>query len=59
MKNSRSQNTKQNKQMVSHMPKPEIRDNLDSRKNEEQEFKGDDMTRNEKGIRSENKKPKK
>ena len=28
--------------------RPEIRDNLDSRKNEEQDFKGDDVTHNEK-----------
>ena len=28
--------------------KPEVRDNLDSRKNEEQEFKGDDVTHNKK-----------
>jgi hypothetical protein len=27
---------------------PEIRDNLDSRKNEEQESKGDDITHNQK-----------
>lgn len=27
---------------------PEVRDNLDSRKNEEQEFKGDDITHNRK-----------
>lgn len=27
---------------------PEIRDNLDSRKNEEQNFKGDDVTHNQK-----------
>lgn len=34
---------------------PEIRDNLDSRKKEEQEFKGDDMTHNQKPHH--NKKP--
>lgn len=28
--------------------KPDIRDDLDSRKNEEQDFKGDDITHNEK-----------
>jgi hypothetical protein len=27
---------------------PEVRDNLDSRKNEEQDFKGDDITHNRK-----------
>jgi hypothetical protein len=36
-----------------HTPRPEIRDNLDSRKNEEQEFKGDDMTHNNKDHKSE------
>ena len=29
-------------------PRPEIRDNLDSRKDEEQDFKGDDITHNTK-----------
>ena len=33
--------------------RPEIRDNLDSRKNEEQDFKGDDMTHNKKEHKSE------
>lgn len=59
MKHSRDQHTKQNKQNVSHMPKPEIRDNLDSRKNEEQSFKGDDMNNNKKEVQSEGKKKKK
>jgi hypothetical protein len=36
--------------------RPEVRDNLDSRKNEEQEFKGDDATHNKKEIESERKK---
>ena len=31
--------------------KPEIRDDLDSRKNEEQDFKGDDVTHNEKSTK--------
>ena len=52
MKGSRSQNTKQNKQFVGHQPKPEIRDNLDSRKNEEQKQKGDDVTHNKKDTRN-------
>lgn len=33
------------------MPKPEIRDNLDSRKNEEQDFKGKDVTHNSKDTK--------
>jgi hypothetical protein len=52
MKNARSQNTKQNKQMISHQPKPEIRDDLDSRKNEEQDTKGNDVTHNSKNTRN-------
>lgn len=51
MKTSRSQNNLQNKQMISHRPRPEIRDNLDSRKNEEQDTKGEDVTHNEKGTK--------
>lgn len=48
MKTTRSQNTKQSKQGHNTIPKPEIRDNLDSRKNEEQDYKGDDVTHNRK-----------
>lgn len=39
-----NQNTRFNK----NKPSPEIRDNLDSRKNEEQESKGNDITHNRK-----------
>lgn len=35
-----------------HVNRPEIRDNLDSRANEEQEFKGDDETNNKKDTKS-------
>ena len=52
MKGSRSQNNLQNKQMTSHKPSPEIRDNLDSRNNEEQDNKGDDTTHNRKEKKS-------
>lgn len=38
--------------------RPEVRDNLDSRKNEEQEFKGDDVTHNKKKTESEKSKKK-
>jgi hypothetical protein len=48
MKTTRSQNTRQSKQGHNTIPKPEIRDNLDSRKNEEQDYKGDDVTHNKK-----------
>lgn len=57
MKGSRSENTKQSKQFVGHQPKPEIRDNLDSRKNEEQKQKGNDVTHNRKDVH--NNRPKK
>lgn len=36
--------------------RPDVRDNLDSRKNEEQDFKGDDITHNKKETESERKK---
>lgn len=53
MKSTRSENTHQSKQMpLSKLPKPEIRDNLDSRKNEEQDFKGSDTTHNRKEHKS-------
>lgn len=55
MKNSRSQSTKQSKQGTSRIPKPEIRDDLDSRKNEEQSLKGSDITHNKKGNKEEGK----
>lgn len=32
--------------------RPDVRDNLDSRKNEEYDRKGDDVTHNEKEVRS-------
>jgi hypothetical protein len=48
MKGSRSQNNMQNKQMVGHKPRPETRDDLDSRRQEEQDTKGNDVTHNKK-----------
>ena len=56
MKTSRDASTRQNKQTNAKIPKPEIRDNLDSRKNEEQDNKGDDTTHNKKENKSERKK---
>lgn len=53
MKDSRSTNNQQSKQGMSHKPMPEIRDNLDSRKREEQDFKGNDVTHNKKEVRNE------
>jgi hypothetical protein len=52
MKGSRSQNNMQGKQFAGHRPQPDIRDDLDSRKNEEQETKGDDVTSNRKEKKS-------
>ena len=40
---------------VSHRPRPDIRDDLDSRRDEEQDTKGDDVTHNEKQVRNDNK----
>jgi hypothetical protein len=42
MKGSRSSNTHQNKQQgMTHKPRPEIRDDLDSRKDKEITYKGE------------------
>jgi hypothetical protein len=41
MKGSRSTTNKQSKQGQSHKPRPEIRDDIDSRKNKELNYKGD------------------
>jgi len=38
------------------MPKTDIRDDLDSRKNEEESFKGEDKNNNKKEVHSEGKK---
>lgn len=56
MKTSQNNNNL-DKKAASKAQKPEIRDNLDSRKNEEQDFKGDDITSNAKETKSS--KPKK
>lgn len=52
MKQSGSQNNKQSKQGITNKPRPEIRDNLDSRENEEQITKGDDTTHNQKETKA-------
>ena len=59
MKGSRSQNNMQNKQMMSHKPRPEIRDDLDHREGEEQMDKGSDTTHNEKDTKEDHLKKKK
>lgn len=53
MKNTKSQNPKQNTQFNQNKHKPENKDNLDSREGEEQQFKGDDITHNKKDRKSE------
>jgi hypothetical protein len=58
MKGSRSQTNMQNKHMVTHRPVPPTRDELDSRKNEEQDTKGNDVTHNKKQTKSDRKKVK-
>ena len=55
MKESRSSNNKQSKQGLSHKPVPEIRDNIDSRHGEEQDFKGTDTTHHKKEQHSKKK----
>lgn len=52
MNNTRNQSTKQGKQGITNKPRPEIRDNLDSRENEEQMTKGDDVTHNQKATKA-------
>lgn len=52
MKHTRSQHTKQSKQGMTNKPRPEIRDDLDSREGEEQITKGDDTTHNKKETKA-------
>ncbi len=58
MKNAGNSNNKQGNQGKSNTNRPEIRDNLDSRKNEEQDVKGDDTTHNKKDVHTKPKKDK-
>ena len=59
MKTARKdQMNKQNKQAISKKPRPEIRDDLDSRIGEEQQFKGYDITHNEKPQKNKQQKSK-
>ena len=55
MKDARSNNTNQNKQVQGHRPKPDVRDDLDSRKGEEQDTKGGDVTHNKKEVQNKRK----
>jgi hypothetical protein len=56
MKKKSSQTGKENIQFNTNRNRPENKDNLDSRKNEEQNFKGDDVTHNRKEHRKPEKK---
>jgi hypothetical protein len=42
----KNQSSNKNIKFNDHKQRAEVRDNLDSRKNEEQDFKGDDVTHN-------------
>jgi len=55
MKNSNIASTKSKYQEHHNKPKPDIRDNLDNRKNEEYDIKGDDITHNKKEMKSKKK----
>jgi hypothetical protein len=56
--NSNSQQSKRSKpiQTSTQKNRPEIRDNMDSRANEEQDFKGTDTTHNKREVHSKGKK---
>ena len=58
MKNNTTPQSKPQNIQSKH-PNPENKDNLDSRKNEEQIFKGDDTTHNKKPTKEDGKKHKK
>ncbi len=51
MKKARSTDNKQSKQGQSHKPRPEIRDNLDSRKEKEANYNGDKSKKNNRDSR--------
>lgn len=55
MKNPVNKNTG-NRNYNRNKTSPEIRDNLDARKNEEQDYKGDDVTHNQKQHHNKSKK---
>lgn len=58
MKGTTGQNPMQSKPGAGQRPKPEQRDNLDSRKNEEQDDKGNDETHNSKLTKEDKQKKK-
>lgn len=58
MQNKGTKPVQQFKQGQSEGTRPDIRDNLDSRKNEEQKNKGEDVTHNKKDDKSQHLKQK-
>ena len=52
---NRSQTAQHNPKANNNKPRPENKDNMDSRKNEEYDLKGNDMTHNKKENHSEGK----
>ncbi len=56
MKKNRIQPQQKNIKFDANSKQPEIRNDLDSRKNQEQNFKGDDITHN---VKYQHKQPKK
>jgi hypothetical protein len=52
MKNIKNQTPDHNTKFNKNKHRPEIRDDVDSREGEEQEFKGDDTTHNKKEDKS-------
>jgi hypothetical protein len=57
MKNPVSQTKKVNTKFNTNKSRAEIRNELDNRQNEEQDFKGDDITHNQKELKNKNKQP--
>lgn len=58
MKQNRNMSNFPQTQAAGNRPMPQNKDDLDSRKNEEQHTKGDDITHNEKNTQSDKKKVK-
>jgi hypothetical protein len=55
MKTTRSTTTKQSKQGLSKKPRPEIRDDIDSRKNKEGNYRGDSSKKGDQKKKSDSK----
>lgn len=51
-------NNNNTKRVNKNSHRPDVRDNLDNRKNEEQDFKGDDITHNKKETEAQKSKKK-